>query len=279
MARKINKILIRRMTHGDLAPLLDYIKAEAKSLRLEVRSKGKVFVYYKKCKVLDLGLRSYSVDGKYFENRLKPNDIKDKIIKNPEQYFKTTLSAVDKWLDKHQKKEFNIQQNIAYWNQEKNDKYIILDMEYNFSQNEIKKADRVKRAGFDLLGLERQTGKIVFFEVKKGLKALTGRAGIKTHIQDFEECLYGRNKDLFRKNLIIDIKNIVNDKKTLGLIDNFDLPGTLSTNNGIDLIFIFEPMVCDNDDYSKIYKEEHIKSTSKREFITIYVSENNYKLI
>lgn len=265
------------MINGDLVPLLNYLKTETKKLRLEVRRAGKSFVYYKKCKILSIGLKSYNIDEKYFENKQKPNDIEDKVINNPQQYFKDTLSVVDRWLQKHPKEEFETQQNIACDNQEKNDRYIILDMEYNFSQSEIKESKRVKRAGFDLLDIERQTGKIVFFEVKKGLKALTGDAGIKTHIEDFEECLYGRNKDEFRNNLIINIKNIVSDKNKLGLIDNFDMPANFFDED-IELIFVFEPVACDEDDYSKIYKEEHQKSGSKREYRTIYVSKNNYKL-
>lgn len=275
--RKINEKLIKRMTHGDLEPLLSYIKTESKKLRLEVRRKGKAFVYYKKCKILDLGLASYNIDKKYFENKQKPDDIKDKVIKNPDQYFKDTLSIVDKWLSKHPKEEFETQQYIACENQNKNDRYIILDMEYNFSQSDIEENNRVKRAGFDLLGIERQTGKIVFFEVKKGLKALTGKAGIKTHIEDFEECLYGRNKDVFRKNLIDDINNILSNKKKLGLIDNFDIPANFSSDS-TELIFVFEPVACNKDDYFKIYNEEYKKSTSQKNYDTIFVSENNYKL-
>lgn len=279
MARKINEKLVERMTHGDLVPLLNCIKTEAIKLRLEVRQAGKASVYYKKCRILDLGLKSYNIDEKYFTNKQKPSDIEDKVVNDPEQYFKDTLAIVDEWLENHPKEEFKTQQNIARDNQEKNDRFIILDMEYNFSQSEIEISKRVKRAGFDLLGVERQTGKIVFFEVKKGLKALTGKAGIKTHIEDFEECLlYGRNKDVFRNNLIMDIENIVSDKNTLGLIDNFDLPVTFTAND-IDLIFVYEPVACDNDKYYKKYKTEHKKSASQREYETIYVSENNYKLI
>jgi hypothetical protein len=277
MARKINERLIERMINGDLVLMLNYIKKESKKLRLEVRQVGKDFIYYKKCKVLDLGLDSYSIDKKYFENSQKPNDIRDKLIKNPEQYFKDTLPVVDRWLQKHRKEEFETQQNIARENQEENNRYIILNMEYNFSQDKIKGDDRVKRAGFDLLGVERQTGKIVFFEVKKGLKALRAKAGIRSHILDFEECLFGRNKIEFRNNLTRDLINIVSDKKRLGLIDNFDLPEIIS-NDDVELIFIFEPVACGEDDYLKIFKEEYQKSGSKREYRTINISKNNFKL-
>lgn len=278
MARKINEKLIERMTNGDLVPFLNTIKKEESKLRLEVRLAGKAFVYYKKCKVLDLGLSSNDIDEKYFEDKQKPTDIKNQIISTPDSYFTEILSVVDGWLIKHPKTEFEAQQSIAIANQEKEDKYIILDMEYNFAQNEIEKDGRVKKAGFDLLGIERQTGKIVFFEVKKGLKALSNKSGISSHIIDFEKCLHGIHKVKFRENLIADIKNIVSDKKKLGLINNFDLPEKLSIED-IDLIFVFEPSADGHkDSYAKIYDIEHRKSGSQRKFNTIFVTANNYKL-
>lgn len=277
MQRKINKKLIGRLIQGNLMQMLNHIKAEERQLRLEVRGGGRAFIYYKKCKILDLGLNSLKIDGKYYEDKKMPDNIEYKIINKPAQYFTETISAVDKWLKKHPKQEFESQQNIAFINQEEGDRYIILDMEYNFSQSEIIKADRVKKAGFDLVGIERKTGKIIFFEVKKGFKALTGKAGISTHIRDFEECLFGRNKEVFTKNLIRDIKNIVSDKKQLGIIKNFALPVSLSAE-GIELIFVFEPVSADKGNYSAKYDSEYLKSGSIRSYATIYTSEGDYKL-
>jgi len=278
MARKINEKLIDRMTSGDLAPLLNYLKSEVRKLRLEVRLNGKAYIYYKKCKVLDLGLMSYNIDDKYFEKNCKPINIKDKVINCPSQYFKETLSIVDKWLEKHRKSEFETQQYIAFHNQEIKDKYIILDMEYNFSQSGIEEGIRVKQAGFDLLGIERLTGNIVFFEVKKGLGALPGTSGIKEHIVDFEECLYGRHKEIFRKNLITDIKNIVHDKKKLELLDNFELPASFSLDD-ISLKFVFESDYSDKAAYLKIFEKEYQASKSNRHYETIYLTDNCYKLL
>jgi hypothetical protein len=277
MPRNINEKLIVRLTLEDLVPLLNYIKTETKRLRLEVRQAGKFFVYYKKCKILDVGINNYYIDEKYFENNQKPKNIKELIINNPQLYFKDTILVVDRWLTRHPKAEFVTQQNIASENQDINDRYIILDMEYNFSQSGIIAEERVKKAGFDLLGIERKTGKIVFFEVKKGLKALNGKAGIKTHILDFEECLYGKHKVEFRNSLIEDVKCILSDKNRLGLIDNFNLPLNLTAND-VELIFVFERGSCDQDDYLKIYNTEHRKSRSTRTFRTIYVTNTYFKL-
>lgn len=277
MGRKINDKLIEKMTTGDLNPFLNYLKTEKKRLRLEVRRKGKCFVYYKKCKILDLGLRSSHVDKKYFKNKEEPNNIREKIINKPEEYFEETIKIIDLWLLNHPKEEFETQQNIAFFNQDKNDRFLILDMEYNFSQEGVKITNRVKQAGFDLLGIERKTGKIVFFEVKKGLKALTNKAGIKSHINDFEECLFGINKEIFRTDLISDIENIISDKMKLGLIEKNNLTKNISVDN-VDLIFVFEPVDGEKDNYPEIFEKEYKKANTNKTFRTIYVKKENYKL-
>ena len=277
MGRKINDKLIKQMTIGDLNPFLNYLKTEKKRLRLEVRREGKCFVYYKKCKILDLGLRSSHVDKKYFENKEEPNNIRWKITNTPKEYFEGAVIIIDLWLLKHPKKEFETQQNIAFFNQDKDDRFLILDMEDNFSQKGVKKSNRVKQAGFDLLGIERKTGRIVFFEVKKGLKALTNKAGIKSHIKDFEECLFGRNKKIFRADLIKDIENIINDKEKLGLIEKSNLPKNISLDN-IELIFVFEPVEGEKENYLKIFEKECQKANTNKIFRTIYVNKENYKM-
>lgn len=231
----------------------------------------------KKCKILELGVRSYKIDKKYFTKGIIPYNIQNLILTNPQKYFDETIKVVDKWLFYHPKNEFNCQQNIASHNQEKNDKYIILDMEYNFAQNEIAAGDRVKKAGFDLLGIERKSGKIVFFEVKKGLNALQNKSGIKAHIKDFEECLYGKHSQLFRKNLFSDVNNIIYDKKQLGLLNNFETNQPISCDD-IELVFIYEPVGDDIEQYREIFNNEYGKSGSKRKYETIFVSNSNYKL-
>lgn len=260
--RKINEKLIDRMTKGDLLPLLNYVKSD-NDLRLEVRRNGEAFIYYRKGKALEIG--SLKVDKKY-EN-LPPTEM---AVTNPSGYFSLTKKAIDNWLkNRKERKEFDTQQNIAKFNQDKDDKYVILDMEYVFEQEQIGKDKREKTAQFDLLGIERKTNKIVFFEVKKGMRATKGRSGIKEHIRDFKKYLFGKNSELFRKNLIRDIKNIIEDKKKLGLLDNYTFSGNYE-NKDPELIFVFHP---DND--------SQVKEFSKildNECKLIIVSNSNYKL-
>lgn len=260
--RKINNKLITRLTKGDLKSLLDYIK-EDNELRLEVRQNGEAFVYYRKGKALEIG--KLKVDGKYGD--VPSTDI---AVSNPQVYFNQIKQAIDNWLNiKKARAEFDSQQKIASFNQNKKDKYIILDMEYQFEQNQISKDKREKAAIFDLLGIERETGSIIFFELKKGMRATKGKSGIDDHIQDFDTYIKGRNSDIFRTNLLRDIENIISDKRELGILSDFEKPINLS-EVAPELIFIFHP-----DNPSEI--EDFEKQLNKRCKL-VCVSDVDYKL-
>ncbi len=229
--RQIGPKLLNRLTVGQLNPLLEYIKSD-KQLRLEVRQNKDAFVYYRKGKVLEI--KKLKVDKKY--GNVPDTEL---AVSNPKEYFDLIKQSVDKWLESNKNRaEFDTQQNIAINNQDKNDKYIILDMEYAFEQNRIDKIKRVKRGIFDLLGIERVTNTIVFFEVKKGMGATKGKSGIDEHICDFNNYLSGKNANVFRGNLIQDIKNIIADKTKLGILDNFSYSDAFEKNDP-ELVFVF----------------------------------------
>lgn len=260
--RKINEKLIERLTKGNLAPLLNYIRTD-NELRLEVRQKGEAFIYYRKGKALEVG--SLKVDKKY--GNVPPTNL---AVSNPPKYFEQIKQTINDWLNsKKDRAEFDTQQNIAKCNQDKDDKYIIIDMEYAFEQNQVEKNKREKKAVFDLLGIERKTGRIVFFEIKKGMGATKGSSGINEHIKDFDTYINGKNCEIFRENLFQDINNIVDDKVKLGLISNFKLSKNF-TQNDPELIFVFHP---ENKFEINDFKRE-LKSRNK----LIFVSDNDYKL-
>jgi hypothetical protein len=260
--RKISEKLIDRLTKGDLLHLLNYIKSD-NELRLEVRQNGDAFIYYRKGKALEI--KKLKVDKKYGN---VPNT--ELAVTNPKEYFKLIKESIDNWLEsKKQRAEFDSQQNIAISNQDESDKYIILDMEYAFEQNQIEKNSRVKRGVFDLLGIDKETSRIVFFEVKKGMGATKGKSGIEEHICDFEKHLFGENAKTFRTNLIKDIKNIINDKTTLGILKNFIYSDTIEKQDP-ELVFVFHP---DNNSQIQQFSNE-LKNRHK----LILVNHNNYKL-
>ncbi len=260
--RKINEKLIDRLTNGNLKPLLNYIKSD-NELRLEVRRGGDAFIYYRKGKALEI--KKLKVVEKYGS---VPNT--ELAVSNPKEYFKLIKESIDNWLEsKKQRAEFDSQQNIAINNQDTNDKYIILDMEYAFEQNQIEKDSREKRAIFDLLGIDKETNRIIFFEVKKGMGSTNGKSGIDTHINDFENYLFGKNAKTFRTNLIKDIKNIINDKSTLGILDNFSYSDAFE-KEAPELVFVFHP-----DTNSQI---QDFSNELKNRHKLIVVSDKDYKL-
>jgi hypothetical protein len=247
--RSIGDRLLERLTKGDLASLLEYVKTD-KDLRLEVRRGLEASIYYRKG--LALGLKNLTVN-------------------NESEYFKRIKQSIDDWTKTVKfRPEFDTQQNIARYNQESENRYIILDMEYSFEQHQIQADKRERGAGFDLLGIERQTGKIILFEVKRGLKAIKGRSGINEHINDFDTYINGTHSEIFRNNLVRDIRNIVSEKLALGLISNYNLPNELLYNQP-EHIFVFHP---ENTYEIEIFKRE-LQGRKK----LILVSDDNYTLL
>ena len=260
--RKIDNKLIDRMINGDLVPLLNYIKSD-EELRLEVRRNSDAFVYYRKGKALEI--KNLKVDKKYGN---VPNT--ELAIINPKEYFTLIKNSIDNWLgSKKQRGEFDTQQNIARYNQDKTDQYIILDMEYAFEQNQIEKKNQEKRAIFDLLGIDIDTNKIVFFELKKGMGATKGKSGIEEHISDFETYLFGKNSKVFRKILLKDIQNIIEDKTALGLLENLSFSYNYEKQNP-ELVFVFHP---DNNSQIQEFSDE-LKNRHK----LLIVKDNDFKL-
>lgn len=232
--RKINPKLLDRLTKGDLVPLLEYVRSD-QELRLEIRQKGEAFIYYKKGKALEIG--SLKVDEKY--GSIPSTEL---AITDPPEYFRRIKTTIDNWLENiKDREEFETQQNIAQSNQRAEDKYLVVDMEYAFEQDRLERNKRVKRGVFDLIGIERQTNRIVFFEVKKGMGATQGKSGILDHIKDFNAYLFEKNNSaFFRANLVRDLRNIIEDKIKLSLLNPFEIPDNLEQLDP-ELIFVFHP--------------------------------------
>lgn len=260
--RKINPDLKERLLHGDLHPMLEYIKSD-KQLRLEVRTKGDAFVYYRKG--VALKIRTMDVDKKY--GKVPPKEL---AIQEPAKYFQQMKLAIDDWLKKgNSRNEFDTQQQIAYNNQDINERYFIVDMEYAFEQHQIEESERIKRAIFDLLGIDMVEGKMILFELKKGMKSLSGKSGIQEHINDFNKYIHGKNSSFFRGSLYRDLLNIITDKRDLGLIPDIKIPVNISTNEP-EMIIIFHP----TDELEELL----LKATYENLANMLIVKDNDFKL-
>ena len=260
--RKINPDLKERLLDGDLKPLLNYIKSD-EQLRLEVRTKGDAFVYYRKG--LALEIRGLKVDKKYGKV-----PITDLAIQEPDKYFQQIKLVIDDWLKSgNNRNEFDTQQQIAYHNQDINERYFIVDMEYAFEQHQIEKSERLKRATFDLFGIDMVEGRMILFELKKGMKSLSGKSGIQDHINDFKKYINGKYSSVFRGNLYRDLINIITDKRDLGLLLDIKLPTNISTNQP-QMIIIFHP--------TDEFEEMMFKMTYKNLENVLIVTDNDFQL-
>jgi hypothetical protein len=82
--------------------------------------------------------------------------------------------------------EFSVQQNIALGNRSFNNRFLVVDMEWEFSQAGIKKTERVGRTRIDLIIVDTQvnefgTNDIYLTELKVGTGAVGGKSGIIDH--------------------------------------------------------------------------------------------------
>ena len=255
------------MTGVQTCALPIYIKSD-RTLRFEIRI-GKVIIYFKKCKALEISSTNMTVDKNYF---IDENDIINPNISTPKDYFNQIKTVINKWQKfKVNKEEFDSQQKIALAN-DINNRYFIIDMEYSFSRSFIEKIkERPKRVLFDLVGIDKETNSLVLFELKKGKGAIKGKAGIEAHKNDFECYFRKENKYQldFIQHLKTDVENIIRDKQELGFIEK---------DFNVDKLLLSEV-----PQFAFIYyyeQNENIKDIEKivEPYKLLFVSYNNYVL-
>lgn len=262
MPRKINSSLISRLLDkNDLSPILSLIKDPKSNLRLEIRH-GNIDVYHRKALFFKIKPKAGIVNGAEKYN-LPSNELAST---NPKEYVSKGKEAIDNWSDNNKDRdEFDSQQNIALHNQNDNDKYIILDMEYSFER--ISRAEKL--ISIDLVGIERLSGKVVLFELKTGLGAIAYKSGIDEHITDYESYLCGDDKEHYKTNLLNDVRNTLKNKIELGLISEKGLLERL-VNDTPEFKFIFHP--------KSSLEIPKFKETLKGRKELIIVKDDNYKL-
>jgi hypothetical protein len=258
MARKLVPELIKELKEGKYAKILREIIQDPE-LSLEVRTGGEAKVYYNKGCVLTLSAKKFKgLDPKYIKDG---RPVPETDLKNPKKY----LSEVKELVRAHSKKlEFSIQQNIATSNRGANCEYFIVDMEYQFPQHDIPEYQRLgDKTRIDLVGIERETGNIILFELKQGLSALSGKSGVEDH---FDKMMQHIDNVNFDKILREDVATIIKDKKELGIIPaNTPEP---KPDGRIKIIYIFAY----NSDEDRVEYEKKYDS-----YKTIYI-DTRYKL-
>lgn len=117
--------------------------------------------------------------------------------------------------------EFSVQQNIALGNRNFNNRFLVVDMEWQFSQAKISKTDRIGKTRIDLIIVDTQANEfgindIYLTELKVGIGAVEGESGIIDHIKKTKAII---DKEGVCKDLKNDIESIIEIKSRLGLIE------------------------------------------------------------
>lgn len=215
---------------GCLKKLFDIIVNDPE-LSFEIRKDNEVMVYYRKGKILTIkytnrgNFKITPLDKKY-NGGSSPTDLFD--AKNLANTLKRT-SALRNYFTQaktlvHKHKiglEFGVQQNIALGNRSFNNQFLVVDMEWQFSQAGINKANRIGKTRIDLIIVDTQlnvfgTNDFYLAELKVGTGAVEGKSGIVDHIRKTKAII---DMDEVCNDLRKDIESIIDIKSCLGLIE------------------------------------------------------------
>ena len=226
---------------GELSVLFERISKDPE-LSFELRVNDEVMIYYNKKKILTVskGIKVEPLSASYYEPGHGPSiDIRDsKNWKN--------RTAIDKYLKeakliaykKDMKREFQLQQNFSLGNQDCDGRYLVVDMEWQFSQKDIAKADRIKTTRIDLVVVDLKPNSkgendIYLTEVKLGTDALEGSSGLQGHVNSTHEIVCFKPACEALKE---DVSSIITQKHELGIFSG-KLP-SLKLSNKPKMLFI-----------------------------------------
>ena len=215
---------------GRLQKLFDVIK-EDPELSFEIRMNNKVMIYYHKDRILTI---SYckgkpSIDTlseKYYKTDTPPpvsfedgdliQTLRDK--SQLRQYFREAKRLVGSY---KVGEEFEVQQNIALGNRSFSNRFVVVDMEWQLPQSDIKKEERIIKTRFDLVVVdtkrnERGENDVYLGELKVGMGATGGKSGIVAHIEKTNEIMKSPKACAV---LRADVEGIIRQKVALGLLE------------------------------------------------------------
>ena len=215
---------------GCLQKLFDVIK-EDPELSFEIRMNNKVMIYYHKDRILTIsyckGKPSIDIlSEKYYKNATPPSvsfedgdliqTLRDK--SQLRQYFRKAKRLVGSY---KAGEEFEVQQNIALGNRSFSNRFVVVDMEWQLPQSDIKKEERISRTRIDLVVVDTQKNDkgendVYLGELKVGMGATGGKSWIVAHIKKTNEFMKSPKAcDVLRA----DVERIIRQKAALGLLE------------------------------------------------------------
>lgn len=257
---------------GCLQKLFDVIK-EDPELSFEIRMNNKVMIYYHKDRILTI---SYckgepSIDTlseKYYKNATLPSvsfedgdliqTLRDK--SQLRQYFREAKRLVGSY---KVGLEFEVQQNIASGNRSFNNRFVVVDMEWQLPQSDINKEERICKTRFDLVVVDTKKNDmgendIYLGELKVGMGATGGKSGIEDHVIKTNKII---NNAKACAALRDDVESIIRQKSDLGLFEGNHTGLNLSDTPRMMLILAYRG----NKEKNALEGQEKIAKDKARE--------------
>lgn len=220
---------IEAYQRGCLKKLFDVIISDPE-LSFEIRKDNEVIVYYRKGKILTIKYtnknqllikpldKQYN-DGLSLTDIFEAKNLTD-TLKNA-SYLRKYFRQAKRLVYNHKTGlEFSVQQNIALGNRNLDNRFLVVDMEWQFSQAGISETERIGKTRIDLIIVDTQpnesdTNDIYLTELKVGTGAVEGKSGIIDHIKKTKTII---DKEDVCNDLKKDIESIIDIKSHLGLI-------------------------------------------------------------
>ena len=215
---------------GCLHELFNVIK-EDPELSFEIRVKSEVMIYYHKDKILTIrfckGKPSIeALSKKYYKNAtlsfvLFEHDDLMETLRHTDQlrkYFKEAKQLISSYKTDL---EYEVQQNIASGNRSFNNRFVVVDMEWQLPQSDINKEERICKTRFDLVVVDTKKNDmgendIYLGELKVGMGATGGKSGIEDHVIKTNKII---NNAKACAALRDDVESIIRQKSDLGLFE------------------------------------------------------------
>lgn len=214
---------------GRLKKLFDVIKKDPE-LSFEIRQDDEVKVYYHKNLILTIALdrkrepKITILNKGYYKNGKKPtisfedpHNLEDE--KEMKSYFREAKKLA--YFNK-MGAEFIVQQNIALGNQSYDNRYLVVDMEWQYSKAEIpkEKRDEIPQTKIDLIVVDtipnaKGFNDIYLAELKLGLDATQGKSGTIDHVEKTNGII---ENEKACKALYEDVTSIIKQKTELELL-------------------------------------------------------------
>ena len=229
--RAITDEHLRAYQEGGCLQKLFYVIKKDPELSFEIRMKNEVMIYYHKDKILTIrfckGKPSIeALSKKYYKNAtlsfvLFEHDDLMETLRHTDQlrkYFKEAKQLISSYKTDL---EFEVQQNIASGNRSFNNRFVVVDMEWQLPQSDIKVEERISRTRFDLVMVDTKKndmGKndIYLGELKVGMGAIGGKSGIEDHVIKTNKII---NNAKACAALRDDVESIIRQKSDLGLFE------------------------------------------------------------